>query len=50
MIRQFKRYIEEESWDEWLLAQEPALNRICWAIMILAAIYFVPAILKAVLS
>lgn len=42
MIKRFQNYIENEPWDEKLLRLEPMFNRVCWAVIIFAAGYFLP--------
>ncbi|OPY17090.1 MAG: hypothetical protein A4E74_01533 [Syntrophus sp. PtaB.Bin075] len=42
MIEKFRTYIEREPWDEALLRQEKQLKAVCWAVIVLAVLYFGP--------
>jgi hypothetical protein len=42
MIKKFVTYIGQIPWEVEMERQERILNRGCWAIIILAAIYFGP--------
>lgn len=44
MVEKFRNYIERGSWEEDLDRQFDLLGRVCWAFIILALIYFSPAI------
>lgn len=46
MIRKFQNYIERGSWEKDLDRQFDCIERICWAIIILAALYFGPTLLR----
>jgi hypothetical protein len=50
MFKRFILYIEQAPWDEELERQEKSLERFCWFVIIMAAIFFIPVCLNSVLE
>ena len=46
MVEKFKDYIERGSWEEDLARADDLLDRFCWVVIILAALYFGPALFQ----
>lgn len=46
MIKRVLCLVEETEWDDWLLKQERTLNNFCLAVIIIAILYFLPALIK----
>lgn len=44
MIKKFQNYIEQGSWEEDLEKADDLLNCFCWVVIILASVYFSPAV------
>lgn len=42
MLKKFQTYIEQGPWEEALKRQEKWINKICWFILLAAALYFFP--------
>jgi len=49
MQRKFETYIGPEPWEVKMLRLEKWLDRLSWAVIVLAAIYFAPICLKILL-
>ena len=45
MFRRFILYIEREPWDEAMERQDKWLEKFCWVVIILSALYFIPVCL-----
>ena len=48
MLKKFQTYIEQEPWDEAIMRQQRLLDRATIIVIILAAIYFAPAIINII--
>jgi hypothetical protein len=46
MVEKFRNYIEWGSWEEDLERQFDYIERFCWVIFLLAAVYFGPTLLR----
>jgi len=49
-LRRFRHIIEHSDWDERILAYEKWLNRGCIGVIIVAALYFSPVVIKVLLK
>ncbi len=49
MVEKFRNYIERGSWEDDLAKGYDLLDAFCWVVIILAAIYFGPALVQIVL-
>jgi hypothetical protein len=48
--RRFRYFIEHSDWDEEFLAQEEWINKLCFAVMIIASLCFIPPFLAMLFS
>jgi hypothetical protein len=49
-LMKFRIYIEHSDWEERIHAQEEWLNKGCIGVIIVAALYFLPAMIKIFLK
>ncbi|MCX5828736.1 MAG: hypothetical protein NTV58_12175 [Deltaproteobacteria bacterium] len=49
MMKRIVRYIENEPWEAELLKKEKRWKAACWAVIIIAALYFGPRCLAALM-
>ncbi|MHB8772986.1 MAG: hypothetical protein ACYC7J_18480 [Syntrophales bacterium] len=50
MVEKFKNYVEQGSWEEDLESAEEWLDGFCWAVIVLAAVCFGPAIFHVLIE
>jgi hypothetical protein len=49
MIRKFKDYIENESWEDHVERGDRYLRIFCWTMIILAIVYFTPPVIRIII-
>ncbi len=49
-IGSWRRYIENTDWDERIIGSERRLDKLCWGIVILSSLIFLPFLVAALLK
>lgn len=44
-MKKIKTFLAQRDWDADLATQEPRIDKICWFILIVSALYYVPILI-----
>lgn len=50
LLRRFQRYIVTSDWDKQIIRQQPVIDMICWAVIIMSGLTMYPFIVAALLK